>query len=65
MFVFVERNQIKYFLSQNQTLLKVSCVSHTSEVYEPHCGHPIYSLVTEKASYNKLPKKSVRNILNL
>jgi hypothetical protein len=34
-FVFVERNQIKYSVSQNRTLLKVSYVSRTSNVLWP------------------------------
>jgi hypothetical protein len=45
-FVFVERNRIKYFVSENRALIKVPCASRHSDVDEPHvareprCGTP-------------------------
>jgi hypothetical protein len=39
-FVIVERNQTKYFVSQIRKLLNTSCVSRASDVSEARCGHP-------------------------
>jgi hypothetical protein len=36
----VERNLLKYFVPQTRTVIKASCVSRTSDVGEPSCGHP-------------------------
>jgi hypothetical protein len=36
MFVPVERNQKKYFVSQTRTLLKVSCANRDTDVRGPH-----------------------------
>jgi hypothetical protein len=41
-FMFVERNQTKYSVLKNRTLLKVSCASSTSDVHKPRSGHPCY-----------------------
>jgi hypothetical protein len=41
-FMFMERNQKKYSVLKNRTLLKVFCASSTSDGHEPRSGHSCY-----------------------
>jgi hypothetical protein len=55
-------NQIKHFVLKTQTLLKVSCVSRTTDMHKVHasreqrCHHPCYIASNERVISDEIEK---------